>query len=248
MIEVENLSIFYGDRRDRFEAVKSVSFSIAKGETFGLVGESGSGKTTVLNAIAGRHSDWTGKVVVDGTVMGPKRTREQRRSLQIVFQDPYGAIHPKHTIGGTLSEPLEIFRVPNRERRVEELLELVNLPRNFRFRFPHQLSGGQRQRVSIARALALGSPILFLDEPTSALDVSVQAEVLNLLQDLKSEKTLTYLLVTHDMGVVTHMCDRVAVMKDGIVVEEVTRDQLVTGDVQHEYTRHLRQGSLGYAA
>ncbi|MBB4124189.1 ABC transporter ATP-binding protein [Martelella radicis] len=248
MIDVDDLSIFYGERHKRFMAVGNVTFRVGRGEVYGLVGESGSGKSTVLNAIAGRHKDWTGRIGLNGETVLAKRTRAQLRALQIVFQDPYGSIHPKHTIGSTLAEPLEIHRIANRDKRVDELLELVSLPRKFRYRYPHQLSGGQRQRVSIARALALDSPILLLDEPTSALDVSVQAEILNLLKDLRREKNLTYLMVTHDMGVVTHMCDRVAVMKDGVIVEEVNREQLITGDVSHDYTRHLRQGSLGYAA
>ncbi|WP_210527316.1 ABC transporter ATP-binding protein [Rubellimicrobium arenae] len=245
MIDVENLNVFYGRGAQRFHAVRGVSFRVARGETYGLVGESGSGKSSVLNAIAGRHTDWTGSVRLDGTSVDPmRRTTVDRRKIQIVFQDPYGAIHPRHTVGSTIAEPLEIHGLPDPGATVERLLAQVCLPPRFRWRYPHQISGGQRQRVSIARALALDSPILLLDEPTSALDVSVQAEVLNLLQDLRSERGLTYLMVTHDMGVVGHMCDRIGVMRDGQIIEELTREALIAGRVAHPYTKELRETAL----
>ncbi|WP_343504223.1 ABC transporter ATP-binding protein [Alloyangia pacifica] len=240
MIRIENLQVFYGDKRARFHAVRDVSFTVNRGETYGLVGESGSGKSSVLNSVAGRHTDWTGQILLDGAAVDPvARSAEDRRKLQIVFQDPFGAIHPKHTIGASIAEPLKIHCLPNRNETVERLLRQVGLPPHFRFRYPHQISGGQRQRVSIARALALDCPVLLLDEPTSALDVSVQAEVLNLLQDLRRDRGLTYLLVTHDIGVVGHMCDRVGVMKDGRIVEELTRAQLLAGQVKHPFTQEL---------
>ncbi|SHI43579.1 ABC transporter ATP-binding protein [Wenxinia saemankumensis] len=245
MIEVEDLQVFYGEGRDRFHAVRDVSFRVEKGETYGLVGESGSGKSSVLNAIAGRHSDWTGTVRLAGAEVDPRRRNPaDRQKVQIVFQDPFGAIHPKHTIGGTIAEPLAINRRQNRGETVDALLRQVGLPGRFRYRYPHQISGGQRQRVSIARALALQSPILLLDEPTSALDVSVQAEILNLLQDLRRDQGLTYLMVTHDIGVVGHMCDRIGVMKDGRIVEELTKAQLVRGETAHPFTRELLSESL----
>lgn len=245
MIEIKNLNVFYGHGASRFHAVRDVSLRVEPGQTFGLVGESGSGKSSVLNAVAGRATDWTGVVRLDDEAVEPgRRTPAQRRRLQIVFQDPYGAIRPRHTVGAAIAEPLEIHSLSDRDATVDRLLRQVGLPGRFRWRFPHQISGGQRQRVSIARALALEAPILLLDEPTSALDVSVQAEVLNLLQDLKAEHGLTYLMVTHDMGVVAHMCDRVGVMREGCLVEELSRDALVAGDVSHPYTRELREAAL----
>ncbi len=249
MIEVENLFVHYGRGASRFEAVSGVSFKVERGETYGLVGESGSGKSSVMNAIAGRHEDWEGTIhLASSKVLPRKRSRADRLNVQIVFQDPYGSVHPKHPVGQSIEEPLVINRAPNRQARVADLLKNVGLPGHFRYRFPHQISGGQRQRVSIARALALGSPIMLLDEPTSALDVSVQAEILNLLQDLKQKNQLTYLIVTHDMGVVAHMCDRIGVMKDGVIVEELTKAQLISGQVKHPYTRELRAASLGEEA
>lgn len=240
MIGIENLNVYYGERSSRFEAVRGVSLEVGKGQTYGLVGESGSGKSSVLNSVAGRHTDWTGRVRLGGeAVEALRRTPAQRRLVQIVFQDPFGAIHPKHTIGSIIAEPLAINGVPDRDDRVDALLRQVGLPVHFRYRFPHQISGGQRQRVSVARALALDSPILLLDEPTSALDVSVQAEILNLLQDLRRDRGLTYLMVTHDIGVVGHMCDRIGVMKDGELVEELDRDALRAGRVTHPFTREL---------
>lgn len=244
MIEVDDLHIHYGTGRSRFEAVREVAFTIPDGGCYGLVGESGSGKSTVLNAIAGRHADWTGSIRVDGAPIPPrKRSAAQRRAVQIVFQDPFGAIHPKHTIGAIIAEPLVINRMDNKDARVDALLEQVGLPRALRYRYPHQLSGGQRQRVAIARALALESPHLLLDEPTSALDVSVQAEILNLLSDLRRERGLTYLLVTHDIGVVAHMCERVGVMQGGALVEELDVADLRVGRAQHAFTRELIQES-----
>ncbi|PYE80595.1 ABC transporter ATP-binding protein [Pseudoroseicyclus aestuarii] len=248
MIEIDNLRVFYGAGSDRFEAVRGVTLSIRRGETYGLVGESGSGKSSVLNAIAGRHTDWTGHIRINASSVGPaRRSRAEKAMLQIVFQDPYGAIHPKHTVGASIAEPLEIHRRPDREKAVERLLERVGLPPQFRYRFPHQISGGQRQRVSIARALALEAPILLLDEPTSALDVSVQSEVLNLLQDLKEERDLTYLMVSHDMAVVAHMCDRIGVMQGGDLIEEASREQLISGNLEQPYSQELREAALGLA-
>jgi len=244
MIEVENLRVFFGQGRSRFEAVRDVSFTVRQGECYGLVGESGSGKSSVLNAVVGRHTDWTGAIRLDGAAVPPRnRTAEQRRQVQIVFQDPFGAIHPKHTIGSIVAEPLAINRVPGRNRLVDTLLEQVGLKSSMKYRFPHQISGGQRQRVAIARALALHSPNLLLDEPTSALDVSVQAEILNLMQDIRRDRGLTYLIVTHDIGVVGHMCDRIGVMKNGDLVEELTVEALRNGQAAHAFTRELVQES-----
>lgn len=243
MIDVQDLHISFGDNH----VVRGVSFEVQKGECFGLVGESGCGKSTVLGAVAGRVRDWKGRLRIDGTpIASGRRTRDQLRRQQMVFQDPFGSLHPRHTIGRTLEEPLAIHGIGDRQKRVADVLEAVGLPHGFRHRFPHQLSGGQRQRVAIARALILRPSILLLDEPTSALDVSVQAEVLNLLKDLREAENLTYILVSHDMAVVAHLCDRIAVMQDGVLVETATRAQMVSGDVSHPYTRLLRNGSKGY--
>ncbi|WP_307233533.1 ABC transporter ATP-binding protein [Pararhizobium capsulatum] len=246
MIKVENLAVSYGKPGSEVRVVKDVSFSVARGEAFGLVGESGCGKSTILGALAGRNKQWTGLIAIDGESIEQKRTRAQLAKQQMVFQDPFGSIHPRHTIARTLLEPLEIHGIDRRQERVAKVLDDVGLPQNFRYRFPHQLSGGQRQRVAIARALILSPRILLLDEPTSALDVSIQAEILNLLKDLREREGLTYILVSHDLAVVSHLCDRVAVMQDGGFVEIAEKRQLIEGTVTHPYTRTLMDGSRGY--
>jgi peptide/nickel transport system ATP-binding protein len=161
----------------------------------------------------------------------------------MVFQDPYGSLHPRHTVDRILSEPLQVHGIPDVAGRVLEVLEQVGLDRRFRFRYPHQLSGGQRQRVAIARALLRQPQLLLLDEPTSALDASVQAEILNLLGDLKRTLGTTYLLVSHDLGVISHMCDRVAVMRQGSLVETLSETQLQASSCTHPYTAELFQNS-----
>ena len=246
IISVKDLVVSFGSGGVSKQVVKHAAFDVEPGETFGLVGESGCGKSTVLGALAGRIKDWRGSVSIDGEEVGPKRSRSQLAKQQMVFQDPFGSLHPRHTIGRTLLEPLEIHGLDNRQERVEQVLRDVGLPPGFRHRFPHQLSGGQRQRVAIARALILKPRILLLDEPTSALDVSIQAEILNLLKDLRERESLTYILVSHDMAVIAHLCNRVAVMLDGQFVEVASRDQLLKGDVEHPYTRTLLDGSRGY--
>jgi peptide/nickel transport system ATP-binding protein len=246
MISVNDLQVSYGNADAARQVVRSVSFEVATGETFGLVGESGCGKSTVLGALAGRNKSWTGSIIIDGEPVSAVRSRSQLAKQQMVFQDPFGSLHPRHTIGRTLLEPLEIQGRDRRQERIEEVLKSVGLPQNFRYRFPHQLSGGQRQRVAIARALVLEPRILLLDEPTSALDVSIQAEILNLLKDLKERENLTYILVSHDMAVIAHLCDRVAVMQDGVFVEVATREEILSGSVKHPYTRTLLDGSRGY--
>jgi peptide/nickel transport system ATP-binding protein len=246
MIKVNHLSVSYGSGDSTTKVVKGVSFEVARGETFGLVGESGCGKSTILGALAGRNRQWIGTIEIDGETIGRKRTRGQLAKQQLVFQDPFGSIHPRHTIGRTLLEPLEIHGKDNRQARIEKVLQDVGLPQNFRYRYPHQLSGGQRQRVAIARALILEPKILLLDEPTSALDVSIQAEILNLLKDLREREQLTYILVSHDLAVVAHLCNRVAIMQNGVFVEVATREQLLADNVQDAYTRQLMEGSRGY--
>ncbi|WP_019998570.1 ABC transporter ATP-binding protein [Aureimonas ureilytica] len=238
-LEIADLVVEY----DAFRAVDGVSFRVEPGTTFGLVGESGCGKSTVLGAVAGRVREWQGGIRIQSRpVAASARSREDLRLVQMVFQDPYGSLHPRHTIGQTLSEPLAIHGLSDRDQRIDEALDQVGLPRRFRYRYPHQLSGGQRQRVAIARALILKPPILLLDEPTSALDVSVQAEILNLLKRLQRERSLTYLLVSHDMAVVAHMCDRLAIMRAGRIVEESDPDALRSGALEDSYSRLLAAG------
>ncbi|PPR67131.1 MAG: Oligopeptide transport ATP-binding protein OppF, partial [Alphaproteobacteria bacterium MarineAlpha1_Bin1] len=181
MIKVEHLDITFGSGPYRVHAVRDVSFSVAEGESFGLVGESGSGKSTVLRAISGLTPGWRGAMTVAGQTLYHKRNRAFHKRLQMVFQDPYGSLHPRHTVYDILKEPLIIHRMSNIEQRITQTLTEVGLGAAYRFRYPHQLSGGQRQRIAIARVLILDPRIVLLDEPTSALDVSVQAEILNLL-------------------------------------------------------------------
>jgi len=211
------------------------------------VGESGSGKSTVLRAIAGLVNNWTGVIRVAGEHQ-PRRRRSLafRKRLQMVFQDPYGSLHPRRTVYQTLSEPVRVHRLGDVGERVLRALDEVGLDASHQFRFPHQLSGGQRQRVAIARALIIEPQVLLLDEPTSALDVSVQAEVLNLLTGLQRSRRLTYLLVSHNLAVVAHMCEGLAVMRDGTVVETLGGDDLRTGAMHHPYTHQLLQASKGY--
>jgi peptide/nickel transport system ATP-binding protein len=246
MIEVRDLSVSFGHGRDELRAVDGVSFTVGRGEAFGLVGESGSGKSTVLRAIARLGPRWAGHIRIDGAELAQKRDKATARRMQMVFQDPFGSLHPRHTVNDILSEPLEIHRIGDRDQRILRALSEVGLGRELRFRYPHQISGGQRQRVAIARALILEPEILLLDEPTSALDVSVQAEILNLLSRLRRERRLTYIMVSHNLAVVAHLCGRIAVMNRGRFVEELTVAQLRSATPAQEYTRQLIAASRGY--
>ena len=218
-LEIKDLNVWFGEGAARTDAVKHVSFDVAEGESFGLVGESGSGKSTVLRAIAGLVPTWNGEMRVMGEPLGVARTPKFYKTVQMVFQDPYASLHPRQTVDRVLSEVLGLHGFKDIDARIDKLLRDVGLGPGFRFRYPHQLSGGQRQRVAIARALAPEPRVLLLDEPTSALDVSVQAEILNLLAELRAEHGLTYIMVSHDLGVVGHLCGRIAVMQTGEVVE-----------------------------
>jgi peptide/nickel transport system ATP-binding protein len=240
MIEVDTLSVRFG----RTEAVKSLSFSVARGESFGLVGESGSGKSTILRVLSGLNQNWTGRMSIDGQLLAPLRSKAFHQRVQMVFQDPYGSLHPRQTVDRLLSEPLLVHRMDNIERRIMRALNEVALPASVRFRYPHQLSGGQRQRVAIARALMPEPHVLLLDEPTSALDVSVQAEVLNLLADLQQARSLTYVLVSHNLAVVAHVCGRIGVMQGGELVELLSADNLRAGRTRHPHTASLRELSI----
>jgi peptide/nickel transport system ATP-binding protein len=246
MIAVKDLSVTFRTEGGIIRAVQGLSFEVAAGETFGIVGESGSGKSTVLRAIAGLVPSTSSVLEVAGKPAARRRSREDRRTLQFVFQDPYASLHPRKTVDDILREPLEIHREPDIEARVTRAIADVGLQPIHRFRFPHQLSGGQRQRVAIAPALILSPPILLLDEPTSALDVSVQAEILNLLGRLRRSYSLTSILVSHDLAVVAHLCDRIAIMQLGRLIEIITAADLRSGAVTADYTRRLIAASRGY--
>lgn len=244
MLEVNGLNVWFGKHRDRVDAVKDATFSVEAGESFGLVGESGSGKSTILRAITGLAPQWSGSITVEGQAIGKKRPKAFFKTVQMVFQDPYASLHPRHSVDQVLGETLHLHGFDDIDTRVAALLDDVGLGQKFRFRYPHQLSGGQRQRVAIARALAPEPDLLLLDEPTSALDVSVQAEILNLLTDLRSDRGLTYLMVSHDLSVVGHMCDRLAVMKDGEIVEILDVAALRAMKASHPYSQQLLEASL----
>ncbi|ODC03891.1 peptide ABC transporter ATP-binding protein [Terasakiispira papahanaumokuakeensis] len=239
MIDIQSLDLSFGHGAQQAHILKSIQLAIDEGESFGLVGESGSGKTTILRCLAGQYNHWTGHISVNNQRLSHRLDRARCRLMQMVFQDPYGSLHPRHTIESILAEPLKIHGIDQRHERIGQLLSKVGLDDSFRYRFPHQLSGGQRQRVAIARALILEPRILLLDEPTSALDVSVQAEILNLLSELRQREGLTYLMVTHDLGVVAHLCDRIAVMQHGEILEVLGTDELLAGQAQHPYTQML---------
>ncbi|TCR65346.1 ABC transporter ATP-binding protein [Bosea sp. BK604] len=245
-ISVDELSLHFGHGAAATQVLHDVSFTVAPGEAFGLVGESGSGKSTILRCIANLYGHWSGTITLDGRPVDRRPSREQGRRVQMVFQDPYGSLHPRHTVNTALSEPLRIHGIGKVQDRVERMLVDVGLSPDFGPRYPHQLSGGQRQRVAIARALITEPGILLLDEPTSALDVSVQAEILNLLADLRAQRDLTYILVSHDLGVVAHLCSRLAVMQSGRIVETMTTAALMSGIATEPYTRTLIQASKGY--
>ncbi len=219
MIRLRGVSVRYRRGARAVTAVRDVSFEVAAGEAFGLVGESGSGKSTVLRVIAGLVRQAEGELALAGEPMPFRRSRAQRQLVQMVFQDPYGSLHPDQMVDQTLAAPLRIHGLHDVDRRILGALREVGLGPEHRFRYPHQLSGGQRQRVAVARAVIVAPRILLLDEPTSALDVSVQAEVLNMLARLWRELGMTLVMVSHDLGVIAHLCDRVAVMHRGALVE-----------------------------
>jgi peptide/nickel transport system ATP-binding protein len=243
VIRIDGLSVDFGG----FKALDDVSLSVAEGESFGLVGESGSGKSTLLRAIAGLSPVSAGKITVNGAQLAAnRRNRDFYRRVQMVFQDPYGSLHPRQTVDRQLLEPLVIHGIGEQEQRIRRALDEVGLGSGFRFRYPHQLSGGQRQRVAIARALIVEPSILLLDEPTSALDASVQAEVLNLLEQIRNERELTFIMVSHDLGVITHMCGRLVVMQNGRIIERLTAADLVEGRISESHTSNLVLASRGF--
>lgn len=246
MITVERLDLALG--AERRAILRGVSFHVAPGEAFGVVGESGAGKTTVLRILAGLLGGWRGDVSISGVNRSPKKNNALPQLLQMVFQDPLGSLHPGQRVGRALAEPIAIHRLGDADARIDAALKRVGLGPEFRSRFPHELSGGQRQRVAIARALMLEPKILLLDEPTSSLDVSIQAEVVNLLMDLRERHGLTYVLVSHDLPLVAHICGRLAVMRQGAIVEELSAADLRAGRAREPFTRAFISASRGYEA
>ncbi|MDE0653423.1 MAG: ATP-binding cassette domain-containing protein [bacterium] len=242
LLAVEGLAKHFSTRRATLKAVDGVSFTLEEGRSLGLVGESGCGKSTTARLILRLLKPTAGSVRFRGrelTALSQAEMRRVRSQLGIVFQDPYASLNPRMTLRNIVAEGLRVWHPEaDLDRRVAELLELVGLPARFGRRYPHELSGGQRQRVAIARALAPGPSLLICDEPVSALDVSVQAQILNLLADLQYELRLTILFISHDLAVVRHVCERVAVMHLGRIVEIGTRAQ-VYDNPRHPYTAAL---------
>lgn len=252
LLEVKNLKTWFpvhgGVLRrhvDDVKAVDDVSFTVEEGTTVGLVGESGSGKTTVGRTILKLVTATSGEIIFDGKNILPMTENEfrpMRRDIQMIFQDPFGSLNPRMTILNIIAEPLEIhFRAMNageRRDRVAELLKQVGLDAAMMGRYPHEFSGGQRQRIGIARALAVKPKFIVCDEPVSALDVSVQAQIVNLLQDLQEELNLTYLFIAHDLAVVEHVSDQVLVMYRGNIVESASAEEIYQNP-QHSYTKKL---------
>jgi peptide/nickel transport system ATP-binding protein len=252
LVAVENLRVWFpiksGILLDRhigdIKAVDDVSLSIRRGETLGLVGESGCGKSTVGRTILRLYEPTGGKVVFDGqdiTSLSQNELRPLRRRMQMVFQDPYASLNPRHSVGRIVGEPLRVHHISGKKdttKRVRELLEVVGLPADAASRYPHEFSGGQRQRIGLARSLALNPDFIVCDEPVSALDVSIQAQIINLLENLQSDFELTYLFIAHDLAVVRHISDRIAVMYLGKIVE-ISAAETLYDEPFHPYTISL---------
>ena len=243
LLALDDVHVHFATAGGLVRAVNGVSLELAVGETLGLVGESGCGKSTLGKAIVKLVPIAGGAIVVDGVDIAPlkgERLGEMRRKVQMIFQDPYGSLNPRSTVGRSVAQPLLVagWKKDAAAERVDPLLGWVGLPVDAKQRYPHEFSGGQRQRIGIARALALSPRLIICDEPVSALDVSVRAQVINLLEDLKSEFGVSYLFISHDLSVVEHIADRVAVMYLGTLVEIGGRDQ-IWRNPQHPYTKAL---------
>jgi peptide/nickel transport system ATP-binding protein len=252
LVQLEDLKVYFpiksGLVLDRHvgdvKAVDGVSLDIKRGETVGLVGESGCGKSTVGRAILRLYEPTAGRIIFDGadiTTLGESELRPLRRRMQMVFQDPYSSLNPRHSVGRMISEPLRVHGLGGRRSagaRVRELLQTVGLPVDAATRYPHEFSGGQRQRIGLARALAVNPDFIVADEPVSALDVSIQAQIINLLENLQREFDLTYLFIAHDLAVVRHISDRIAVMYLGTIVEVSPAEELYDNPL-HPYTISL---------
>ena len=256
LLKVDKLKVHFELKRESWfsdkpvvHAVDGVSFKINLGQTLGLVGESGCGKTTTGRAILGLVKSTEGTVSFEGEKLGlvsPKKMLQLRRRMQIIFQDPYSALNPRQTAGDIVLDPLLVHNIGNskdRQERVDELFSLVGLQKNQQLLYPHQFSGGQRQRICIARALALKPDFIVCDEPVSALDVAIQAQILNLLCKLQEELNLTFLFISHDLAVIQHVCDEIAVMYLGVIVEKASRSELFENP-RHPYTRALLSAVL----
>lgn len=255
LLKVDNLKVHYPIRggffrtiKDYVKAVDGISFSIHEGETYGLVGESGCGKTTTGRTIIGLNKATDGKVLldtgselVDLTKLSRKEFRKYRSDIQMIFQDPYSSLNVRKRVRDIIAEPLRNFESltpEEEEQRIIDALAKVGLGPEAMFKYPHQFSGGQRQRIGIARALVINPRLIIADEPVSALDVSVQAQVLNFMKDIQKDYNLSYLFISHDLGVVRHMCDRIGIMYNGRLVEEGTTEDIFENP-QHLYTKRL---------
>jgi ABC-type oligopeptide transport system ATPase subunit len=242
LLEVANLAKHYVDARGRtVHAVNDVSFTLDHGEVLGIVGESGCGKTTLGRCLMRLMEPSAGCIRIDGEDFLAKRgaaLKVARRDIQMVFQDPFGSLNPRQSVGAIIGEPLQVHGIGNRPARVAELLDLVGLPQDAASRYPHEFSGGQRQRIAIARALALNPRLIIADEPVSALDVSIQSQILNLISDLRARLGLSMIFISHDLSVIKHVSDRIAVMHFGKIVE-IGPTQDVLAAPQHAYTQAL---------
>ncbi|WML43375.1 ATP-binding cassette domain-containing protein [Neobacillus sp. PS3-40] len=250
-LKINNLKVYYPIRGGFFKrvvdyvrAVDDISFELKQGETYGLVGESGCGKTTTGRAIIGLNKATSGEIIFEGqdlTKLNRKSFHQYRQDIQMIFQDPYSSLNPRKRVLDIIAEPLRNFErlSPAEERKkVEYYIEKVGLNPEDMYKHPHEFSGGQRQRIGIARALTLNPKLIIADEPVSALDVSVQAQVLNFMQDIQKEFNLTYLFISHDLGIIQHMCDRIGIMYHGQFVEEGTSEEIYSNP-KHIYTKRL---------
>jgi peptide/nickel transport system ATP-binding protein len=244
LLSAENVKKYFSTKRGMLHAVDDVTFSINTGETLGVVGESGCGKSTLGRVILKLLEPTDGKIFFDGkdiTHISHKETKELRRQMQIIFQDPYSSLNPRHSVSDIIANPLKVFKIyksADIQKKVFELMDLVGLARRFAYSYPHELDGGRRQRIGVARALSLSPKFIVCDEPVSALDVSIQAQILNLLQDLQEQQKLTYIFVTHNLSVVRHISTDILVMYTGVMVEKSPAKELFAKPL-HPYTKGL---------